>query len=999
MDSSSRFDPELLLAEREWLHRLARRLLGDGPDADDLSQETLARAIESGGPRARSRGWLATVARNLSFEHRRAVAHRRSRERAGARHEAVDDDEALERAEMQRALLDEVLALPEPGRTVVVLRYLEGLSYEEIAARRATPVATVRKQASRGIERLRARLDERRGGRGAWAGILAPLAGLPTAVPPVATSAATLRGLIEGALVMSTKSKLVAAVVTVVLALVVVITQLERSPSVSELPEPDGVGALESTPIVAGKVETDEDSREPVAADLARDEDEQPPVQYAFPPRPESAVGTLELRVRWSDGTAAEGVNAEVMPWGAEDSFLHQRSACTDRNGAAVIDQLAPGRTGVYLDRGGFDKANVVAGAVTLLEVQIPTGVTVRGRELDPEGNPVGGATLSLSSYGNPTDGFPVGTADEEGRFEVRDVSDGHYLSARSEGFAPSDQLYAMAGPGAEIEVDLVLRGKGGAIEGIVLSPDGHPLVGARVLLTGRVPAGWKGSRDWIKPGVERRRVEEPLPFALRTDEAGRFFTDQVGAGRVRVQARAEEWMPWGRSVEIAAGETTWVEIRLVDGATLEGTVRRADGSPAEEAKVLSGRYGQFESYNASCGADGHYRIRGLPSGSVDVRVNESGRGTAAASLSLAERVVNRWDVSLAEGSAARGVVVDERGEPLERWYVGVSDDRGHWSRGVYTDAEGRFQVTDVKEGWTDLAIAPPNWIETGPSVVLRDALPTAEELRIVVPDAALPSATVSLRLLVDGEPAPRDTSVVATSQAPFSQHVRYPDETGIVEVTRLIPGDYELVIRVPGRAERRFDLHLTADEVLDLGAMDITVGGCVRLVLEGEAAAGYQPARVIDAEGKEIDFFDVREGQGVSSLLPPGPVRLRIGSARVATQVIEGTIRDGETIELHATPRPGTVRRVVIRTGTGAPVPNFRMQSVYDAAGNLMQRSETNFSSTTPKVETRTYVQGLELGWYRVVIETPNGLRGEAELTVTTLEDVDEDVAEIVLE
>lgn len=999
MDTSSRFDPEPLLAEREWLHRLARRLLGDGPDADDLSQETLARAIETGGPRARSRGWLATVARNLSFEHRRAAAHRRSRERAGARLEAVDDDEALERAEMQRALLDEVLALPEPMRTVVVLRYLEGLSYEEIAARHATPIATVRKQASRGIERLRARLDERRGGRGAWAGILAPLAGWPTVAPPVATTAATLRGLIEGALVMSTKSKLVAAVVTVVLALVVAITQLERSPSASELPEPEAVGALEAPRAGVEEVERDENSREPVTVELARDDEERPSVHYAFPPHPESTVGTLELRVRWSDGTAAEGVNAQVMPWGAEDSLLHQRSACTNRDGVAVLDQLAPGRTGVYLDRGGFDQANVIAGAVTLLEVQIPTGITVRGRVLDPEGNPIGGATLSLSSYGNPTEGFPVGTADEEGRFEVRDVSDGHYLSARSEGFAPSDQLYVTAGPGAEIEVDLVLRGKGGAIEGIVLSPDGHPLVGARVLLTGRVPAGWKGSRDWIKPGVERRRVEEPLPFALRTDEAGRFFTDQVGAGSIRVQARAEEWMPWVRSVEIAAGETTQVEIRLVEGATLEGIVHRADGSPAEEAKVLSGRYGEFESYNASCGADGRYQIRGLPSGSVDVRATESGRGTASATLSLVESVVNRWDVSLAEGAAARGVVVDERGEPLERWYVGVSDDHGHWSRGKYTDAAGRFEVTDIKEGWTDLAIAPPDWIETGPSVVLRDVLPTEEELRIEVPDAVRPNAKVSLRLLVDGEPAPRDSGVVVSSRAPFSQHVCYPDETGAVEVARLIPGDYTLTIRVPDRATRRFDLHLTADEVLDLGVLDITVGGHVRLVLEGDAVAGYQQARVVDAEGKEIDFFDVREGQGVSSLLPPGPVRLRIASSKVATQVIEGAILDGETIELHATPRPGTVRRVMMRTGTGAPVPSFRTQSVYDAEGNLVQCSETNFSSTTPKAEARTWVQGLELGWYRVVVETPNGLRGETELTVTTLDFVEEDVAEIVLE
>ena len=39
-------DVDRLLSESEWLQRLARRLLGAGPDAEDLAQETWLRALQ-----------------------------------------------------------------------------------------------------------------------------------------------------------------------------------------------------------------------------------------------------------------------------------------------------------------------------------------------------------------------------------------------------------------------------------------------------------------------------------------------------------------------------------------------------------------------------------------------------------------------------------------------------------------------------------------------------------------------------------------------------------------------------------------------------------------------------------------------------------------------------------------------------------------------------------------------------------------------------------------
>ncbi len=589
-----------------------------------------------------------------------------------------------------------------------------------------------------------------------------------------------------------------------------------------------------------------------------------------------------------------------------------------------------------------------------------------------------------------------VGTADLNGRFELRGVSDQRFLSARAAGFAPSDQFYAKGAKGGDVELELVLRGKAGTITGVVLSPDGRPLIGARVLITGGVPEGWQ------EPADNRWRAERPLPFALHTDEEGRFFSDQVGTGRVHVQARAEEWMPWGRSVDVISGETAEVEIRLVAGATLEGLVRHADGSPAEGAIVHCGSrtsYGDFESYRGRCGADGRYRIRGLPGGSLELRVAKSDRGKASGKLRLTGDAINRWDATLVEGLRARGVVVDERGEPLVRWYVGVSDDRGLWSSGKYTDDAGRFELTDVKAGSTDLSVAPPDWIETGPSVVLRDVLPTTEELYIEVPDAALPSASVVLRLLVDGEPAPSDARVAVLSSSPFSQHERHPDATGRVEVTRLRPGEYQLIVSAPERAKRRLDFRVSAEEVLDLGVMTLAVGGRVRLLVDGAGVDDHLQAVVIDPSGARIESFDLERGRGVSGLLPPGDVRLRVGGARVAMQLVEGTVVDGATVELRATLRPGTTRTVLVRSADRHPLSDYRCLFVYDSAGVLVQRREGYMSSGTAPSEIRSYLHGLELGWYRIVVESPDGRRGEGELTVTTLDPIEGDAAVIVLE
>ena len=170
---------ESLLEHREFVRRLAQSLARDEHAAQDLVQETWLEALRR-PPHSTSklRAWLASVVRTRARNKARGEARRTSSEQAAAREEADRSEHRLrERFAMQHKVVEAVLALREPYKTVVLLRYYEGLSPSAIAARRGAPSGTVRAQLTRAHELLRERLDAEFGGeRAAWSAWLLALA-------------------------------------------------------------------------------------------------------------------------------------------------------------------------------------------------------------------------------------------------------------------------------------------------------------------------------------------------------------------------------------------------------------------------------------------------------------------------------------------------------------------------------------------------------------------------------------------------------------------------------------------------------------------------------------------------------------------------------------------------------------------------------------------------------------------------------------------------------
>jgi RNA polymerase sigma-70 factor (ECF subfamily) len=168
-----------LLQHESFVRRTLRGLLRDESRVDDALQETWLQALRRPPARAGDpRPWLARVARNVARSSWRSESRRRRREAlAHTAGEVEGVDESCERLEARQRVVSAVLALDEPYRSVVLLRYEHDLAHAAIARRLGRSEATVRSQLSRAQELLRGRLDAEFGDRRHWVVLAGPLSG------------------------------------------------------------------------------------------------------------------------------------------------------------------------------------------------------------------------------------------------------------------------------------------------------------------------------------------------------------------------------------------------------------------------------------------------------------------------------------------------------------------------------------------------------------------------------------------------------------------------------------------------------------------------------------------------------------------------------------------------------------------------------------------------------------------------------------------------------
>lgn len=159
-----------IAAQAPRLRNYAYSLTHDAADAEDLAQETVARALKASGrfrPGTNLSAWLFAIARNLHISGRRTAARRPSVSADDLAMELPADPGVLdpvEQAVLARADMRELMAafraLPPLFAEPLRMTAIEELSYQETANRLGVPIGTVMSRIYRGRRLLMKRLRE-----------------------------------------------------------------------------------------------------------------------------------------------------------------------------------------------------------------------------------------------------------------------------------------------------------------------------------------------------------------------------------------------------------------------------------------------------------------------------------------------------------------------------------------------------------------------------------------------------------------------------------------------------------------------------------------------------------------------------------------------------------------------------------------------------------------------------------------------------------------------
>jgi Carboxypeptidase regulatory-like domain len=412
------------------------------------------------------------------------------------------------------------------------------------------------------------------------------------------------------------------------------------------------------------------------------------------------AVESFSVTARRADGSAGSG----------QDDPVSQEFSVAD--GAFTLEDVPPGSWVLEIQAARHASATVPrvsvrSGAATAAgRIRLGDGGTLRGSVVNALGEPVAGASVSVSQqqdYAYQTQP-PQTQSDGNGAYELQgippgkvDVAASHPSYARA--YAPGIDIEPDAGP---TDLKLVLS-QGGRIEGTVRRRDGTPVVEASIRAapgtsTGRSAPGDNGATASVGP-------------------EGTFTLEHVAAGLAQVSV----YLPRGgsmrsiqrRRVDVRDGETATVDFVLGE-ILVSGTVSRTAG-PAAGLRVAMLTGVGYSAYFSSgpdfvaapregpeqgvavAGDDGHYEMLLAEPGTARVSVDSADGRTRL----LFKRIEIPDVASFTADFALQGVWVagntldadTEAPVPQVAVWAQAEGESGVPNGRASSDAGGRFQL------------------------------------------------------------------------------------------------------------------------------------------------------------------------------------------------------------------------------------------------------------------------------------------------------------------
>jgi RNA polymerase sigma factor (sigma-70 family) len=962
--------PDELVADLGWLRRVARALVHDAATAEDVAQDAWLAASEhppaTPGP---MRPWLRSVVGNLVRMRHRSNRRRQAREFVSATLVPPDPPspaEIVERVELQRVLADEVLALREPYRTTVLLRFFTKLSSAEIARRLGVPDSTVRRRLKIALDELRARLDTRNDGPGSgWLAALVPFARLPASGP---AAVATLG-------VLSMKKLTVVVVLLIVVAAVALLSR-GRGPSkvadarvssegralrgsaggtqamrrdwlsqpgvaprriaghVSAAEGPVG-GAIVRLALISAPGAIEQIAERRSSVDGAFDFGLQPAASFVVSAQASQHVSISQV-VEVADPTARP--DALTLRLGACRSRLYgavldasggaiPRARITERElGSAESDErgeysvcMPDQNSRVRVEAEGYGSVSLpfrLWGALRHDFVLVPEAVLVG--QVVSEGAPVVGARVTArpdDSDSRALDDARWTTTGDDGRFQINGLAPGRFrISAISDGLGLAVPVFAVARP-AVISPE------------IRLTLDRLAEVRGRVVLKGR-PVG--GAR------VVAIRDNEEVSATSFSQPDGSFVLSRVPQGAVRLTARPYA-VSSPKTVMVNAVVVDSVVLELATLATLRGHVTR-QGRPVEGADVTAVMSRQHTRTDES----GAFVIEGIPAGNnlIHAASLEARAAAEDQAITLSVGDDRTLELELEHDAHVTGIVVDENTQPVSGVYVRFARPGGSpFTRGgeSMTDERGMFDASGMTTG-DYLAEVYPAPLPAHPFSAAHGAFPLIHVPRngaatgIVL---AIQHVKVAIRgtIVDDTGAAVADASVTAVggmdygTMAPPSS---ISDARGRFEISGLAHGTY----RVHAHAADGSEGELRGIEAGgEPTTIKLTRPGAIDARLLGFSSTPQVELRGGPRGGARRVLVDA--GHASVTELPAGRYILQAkAGAELDSQSVD--VRAGETAYVALRSRGlGRIEGRVIEHGSNAPVVGMRCDAMLSTAAD----------------------------------------------------------------
>ena len=511
------------------------------------------------------------------------------------------------------------------------------------------------------------------------------------------------------------------------------------------------------------------------------------PRSAALPPELKRAMAAIAPGTLRLEGQVSDAAHQPVA--GAKVTLAGSRIARTEADGSFAFDHLTPGDYALAAEHAEACTEESVKLDATSEPVMLTLrrGPSLVVHVLDAVGRtPLAGATVETLDRSAATD--------HRGIAWLRCLDFGtERISITAPGHAPQRISVSSLDPAETLERTILLD-RGAAVHGTVLDRDGKPIAEAEVEL--------RAAGDlWIERAT--------------TDASGAWTMPLVGPGRHAVSASSNLHLESSIVFDHdGAKERRGLVLRLDLGGQVTGIVVDDHGAPVEGVQI-GGAAG-----SATTDVRGRFEITAVPAGEHELFA--VGKRGAAHGKRVTITAGGRAEVRLVLiTSSIAGLVVDERGEPVEDVLVFATRSEGQ-SYLAYSDARGRFDLEGVLPG--DYEVTAERRGDDVRELEVKLRVESGDRaVRIVMPDLG----AISGRVTLAGQPVPYFGYVLAPApDAAHADPVAVRSRDGRFGHRHVGPGTWTLVLVGPGFARHQLaGVRIAPGQHLALGDIAVSRG------------------------------------------------------------------------------------------------------------------------------------------------------------------------------